>query len=265
LIVTRRHFVGLSVAAALAGCAGGDPLTNELLAQKIAPGSPRKSLCAISAIGDTFSVQKMGVTVFGNALDMAQIDTWGIDEFVVGKVAAQLSRRFDAKRLTYPKGAFAALDKPKSPFAEPKDDRKDIMRGIAGGKNCDLVVAVTKSGSMIGNSNQHVVGLGILDMSSVIFTNVSVFALPEMRVYDGQTFAVLGYKKAFDWQKGILGTHIIRGAQPAGRQDLVAGIAGTGRVRRQAQEGDDGAPEQGIAIMIADLFPQETAAGSAQR
>jgi hypothetical protein len=257
--------VVLAIAAALAGCSTGDPLTNELLAQSIAKGGPRKSVCAISRIGDTFALQKMGVTVFGNALDMAQIDAWGIDEFVVGKVAAQLSQRFDVKRLTYPKGAFATLDKPTSPFAEPKDDRKDIVRGIAGGKNCDLVVAVTKSGSMIGNSNQHVAGLGILDISSIVFTNVLVFAIPEMRVYDGQTFAVLGYKKAFDWQKGILGTHVIRG--PSRQVDKTWWPASPGQVASDARlkQATIDLLSESIAAMVAELFPEQQGVASVRR
>ena len=56
LIAARKHSVVLVFAAALAGCSSGDPLTNELLTQSITTGGPRKSVCAISSIGDTFSV-----------------------------------------------------------------------------------------------------------------------------------------------------------------------------------------------------------------
>ena len=106
MIAARKHLAALVFAAALAGCAGGDPLTNDLLTQSIATGAQRKSVCAISGIGDTFSVQKVGVTVFGNALDMAPIDGWGIDDFVTGKIAAQLGQRFEVKRAAASEGGF---------------------------------------------------------------------------------------------------------------------------------------------------------------
>jgi hypothetical protein len=253
------------MALALAGCASGDPLTNELLTQRIAPGTPRQSVCVISGIGDTFSVQKMGITVFGNALDMAQIDAWGIDDFVVGKVGAQLSQRFEVKRVAYAKGAFAPLDKPKSPFAEPKDERKDIVRGIAGGKNCGFVVAVTKSASQIGSSNQHVVGLGIVEAGGLLYPdNVWLFALSEIRVYDGQTFAVLGHKRSYTWQPSLGGV-IIRGPSrrvgKAGWPASVAHVASDARLKQATVE----LLGQSLAEMVAELFPEQKGVASARR
>ena len=64
--------------AALAGCSS-DPLTNDHLTANLAQGSQRKRVCVISAIGDTYSLQKVGITVFGNALDKVPIEAWGID------------------------------------------------------------------------------------------------------------------------------------------------------------------------------------------
>lgn len=165
------------MAAVLTGCATGDPLTNDLLTQRIGPGTPRKSVCVISGIGDTFSIQKVGVTVFSNALDKAPIDAWGVDDFVAGKIGAQLSHRFDVKRIAVSKGALAALEKPKAPFSgDARDDLKEVVRSTVGSQKCDLAVVVTKAARMVGSSNQAVFGLGILDVSSVIFTNISLFA-----------------------------------------------------------------------------------------
>jgi len=252
------------MALALAGCASGDPLTNELLTQRIAKGAPRQSVCAISGIGDFFSVQKVGITVFGNALDKAPIDAWGIDEFVVGKIGAQLGQRFDVKRVAYPKGAFASLERPKSPFAESKDDRKDIVRSIVGSQKCDLVVVVTKSGSMVGDTNQVVAGLGIVDASSLIFTdNVWVFALSEMRVYDGQTFAVLGHKRSYTWQP-TLGV-VIRGPnRKVGKSGWPASPAHAASDTRLKQATMELLGES-IAEMVAELFPEQQGVASARR
>jgi hypothetical protein len=193
-------FLAAFAAAALAGCAGGDPLTNEQLTASLSSGGARKSVCVISAIGDTFSLQKIGVTVFGNALDKHPIDAWGIDGFVGTRISAQLGQRFDARRIDYPKGAFSPLERVRSPFSgDYKDYRqevRDILSSIVVGQRCDLCVVVTKSGSVFSNTNQAVSGLGILETGSPIITTVYLFALWEMRVYDGKTFAVLAHKRA---------------------------------------------------------------------
>jgi hypothetical protein len=253
------------MALALAGCASGDPLTNELLTQRIAKGAPRQSVCAISGIGDTFSLQSVGITVFGNSLDKAPIDAWGIDEFVSSKIGMQLSQRFDVKRVAHPKGAFAPLDKPKSPFAEPKDDRKEIVRGIVGSQKCDLILVVTKSGSMVGDTNQAVLGLGVVQAGTVLFTdNVWLFALSEMRVYDGKSFAVLGHKRSYSWQPS-LGGEIIRGPSrqvgKAGWPASAAHVASDARLKQATME----LLSQSLAEMVAELFPEQQGVASARR
>jgi hypothetical protein len=245
------------MAAALAGCSTGDPLTNDLLTQSIATGAPRKSVCAVSGIGDTFALQKVGVTVFGNALDKTPIDAWGIDEFVTGKIGAHLGQRFEVKRIAAPRGAFAPLEKAKSPFSDnSKDDRKDIVRNIVGAQKCDLAVVVTKTARGVGSSNQAVFGLGILDASSVVFTNVSVFAIAEMRVYDGQSFAVLARQRDFNWQQSLVGG-VING--PSRQVDktwwpaLPAQVAHDTKLKQATME----LLEKSVTAMMAELFPTQ--------
>ena len=72
----RWQLTAFAIAVVLAGCATPDPYTNDLLTASIAPGTGRKSIGVISAIGDAFSVQKLGLTVFQNALDEIPIDAW---------------------------------------------------------------------------------------------------------------------------------------------------------------------------------------------
>ena len=195
------------------------------------------------------------MTVFGNALDKAPIDAWGIDDFVNSKIGAQLSQRFDVKRVAYPKGAFAPLDKVKSPFAEPKDDRKDIVRGIVASHKCDLSIVVTKSGSMVGDTNQAVLGLGIVDASTIIFNNnVWLFAIAEIRVYDGHTFAILGHKRSYTWQPSLGGVvirgpnrHVDKSWWPASSAQVVQDT----KLKQATME----LVEKSVTAMIADLFP----------
>jgi hypothetical protein len=196
----RRIVAACVWAGAVAGCTI-DPLNNDLLTASIAPGTGRKSVCVISAIGDTFSLQKVGVTAFGNALDKVPVEAWGIDKFVGDKISSQLAQRFDARRLDYSRGAFAFIERTRSPFAgDSKDFREEIRdaaRGIVASQRCDLSVVVTKSGGMYSSTNQSMYGLGLVDNSNLILTdNFYLFALWEMRVFDGKTFAVLGHKGA---------------------------------------------------------------------
>src|SRR4026208_1531617 len=86
----RRIAAACVWAAAVAGCTI-DPLNNDNLTASIATGTARKSVCVIAAIGDTFSLQKVGVTAFGNALDKVPVDAWGIDKFMGDKISSQLA------------------------------------------------------------------------------------------------------------------------------------------------------------------------------
>jgi hypothetical protein len=208
----------MAVAMLATGCAGSDPLSNELLTASIAPGTGRKSVGVISAIGETFSVQKVGFTVFQNEYHQIAIDSWALDEFVAGTVARQLSARFEAKRLNTPKGSFAALEKEKSVFSpDARDYRleiRDIVRSLAASNpKCDLYLVITRGGSMVGNTNQSVGGLGILNGGNgALFTSIRLHALFEVRVLDGRTFEILGRQRAtLGGQPNILLGTVIRG------------------------------------------------------
>src|SRR5580700_1348258 len=75
-----------------------------------------KCIGVVSAIGDTFSVQKIGITVFGNELNTVPIDSWQIDNIVIAKISAFLNKAWTVKRISYPKGAFSSLDERQHPL-----------------------------------------------------------------------------------------------------------------------------------------------------
>jgi hypothetical protein len=159
-------------------------------------------------------VQKVGLTVFQNSLDEIAVDGWGIDERVVATMSAQLGKRFDVKKISYSKAAFTELQKPKPIFASNKQDYRyqiaEILQGMAPSQKCDLYVVVTKSGSAVGTTNQSVNGIGILyGGNGALFTSVRLHALFDVRVYDGQTFAVLGHQRGSSEQSAFLS--VIRG------------------------------------------------------
>lgn len=178
------------------------------LAQTTAPKKPdtRKSIGVISAIGHTFALQKVGVTVFGNELKEVPIDGWGIDGLVATKISALLSKQFNVRRVTFPKGAFAALETPGGLFRDSEAELQGIVRKIAAAQKCDLYVVVTRGGSAFGTTNQVVNGLGLVVAANPFFDNSHLYALSMLHLYDGQTFGLLRRQAASIGQPTFLKT-----------------------------------------------------------
>src|SRR5215475_13397267 len=84
----------------------------------------------ISAIGDTFMVKKIGLTVFGNEQNQFAIEPWKVDDYVVG-------RRFEVRAVSVPKAAILAAEGSASKIAEAI--RQASPQGL------DAYVVVTKS------------------------------------------------------------------------------------------------------------------------
>jgi hypothetical protein len=171
----------------------------------------RKSIGVISAIGDKFTAQKVGLMVFGNERKHLPIDAWGIDDFVFRKVSALLDKRFSVKRIDYSRGAFAKYENPDPGlFRNPDEELRTVVRQIASSQKCDVYLVVTKSSSQFGTSNQYVSGLGIVEAGGGLMgSNVHLFALSAIRLYDGQSFATLREERASIGQTTFLA--IIKG------------------------------------------------------
>jgi hypothetical protein len=95
----------------------------------------------ISAIGDEFVVQRIGLTVFGNEYTEVPIEGWGIDDLVVTRVRAALPNTA-VKRIAYPKGAFAPYDHPAHALFHNSPDLTTIVRQIANNAGCERYVVV---------------------------------------------------------------------------------------------------------------------------
>jgi hypothetical protein len=159
----------------------------------------------VSAIGDTFSLQKIGITVFGNELNTVPIDSWQIDNMVITKISAFLSKAWTVKRISYPKGAFSSLDERQHPlFYNYDDDLKGIVRRVTSSTKCDHYVVVVKSSSRYGETNQSVYGLGIVESGASFLTFDLIYALYWIRIYDGQTYEVIGKRGAITEQSNPL-------------------------------------------------------------
>jgi hypothetical protein len=175
------------------GCTGGPLSTLSSEASKTIAGA--RTVGVISAVGHTFALQKIGITVFGNELKEVPIGSWGIDDAVASRVGAVLSPRYKVKRIAVPQGMFAAYEKPAA-FSSSDAELQGIVRRLAASQGCDLVIVVTRSGISWGSSNQVVVGLGLLEAGGLINAgNVTLFAVTAVSLYDGRTFERLTWQR----------------------------------------------------------------------
>jgi hypothetical protein len=163
------------------------------------PAAPADSgqcgIGVISAIGDQFGVQKVGITVFGNDLAEAPIDSWGLDDIAVERTrAAAPGTR--VRKIAYAKGAFAPYYDPPNMFRNARDDLTAIVRQATANANCARYFVVTKITVKADGTNQPLRGVGIVQQGAGPFTRTTFFAAFMVTVFDGQTYEV--YRRPFN-------------------------------------------------------------------
>jgi hypothetical protein len=194
----RAALVLLSVCLACAALAQ-QPATPKAPAPPAKPADNGKCIGVLSAIGDSFSLQKIGLTVLGNERNKVPIDSWQIDNLVVGKISAFLGKSWSVRPISYPKGTFATLEQDHGLFYNYDAELTEIIRRVTSSTKCDHYVVVLKTSSRYGTSNQSLYGLGILEVGAPLhpWDHIDyLHALYVIRVYDGQTFAKLGERRA---------------------------------------------------------------------
>lgn len=144
----------------------------------------------ISAVGDTFAVQKVGLTVFGNELTEVPINAWGLDDLVVARVRVATSGAI-VRKIAYPKGAFEPYYHPPTRlFRNGDDDLTAVVRQIAASSNCARYFVFTTYAAQLQGTNQSLPGIGVLHHGSGPLSNTSLFANFALRVFDGQSFII---------------------------------------------------------------------------
>ena len=146
----------------------------------------------IPHIGESFAVDSIGLTMFGNGHKDVPIESWGLDDLIVARVRAAAGPRFTVRRIAYPANAFAPYEKFHLTF-NPDSDIKEAVQSIARAGGCERYVLVLKSGSQFAASNQNVNGIGIVNRFSLVDRAgvTYLFALTGVAVLDGHTFDIL--------------------------------------------------------------------------
>jgi len=144
----------------------------------------------ISAIGEKFAVQKVGLTVFGNELTEVPIDAWSLNDLVVARVRAATSG-VHVRKIAYPKGAFEPYYRPPTKlFRNDDEELTAVVRQITASSNCARYFVFTTHAAQLQGTNQSLPGIGVLHHGSGPFSNTSLFANFVVRVFDGQSFAI---------------------------------------------------------------------------
>jgi hypothetical protein len=157
------------------------PKSKPVAKPSVAAQSGPCRLGVISVIGDHYSVQKFGLTIFENEASEVPID-WGLDDLVFARVRAATNNDPAVRRIAYPRGVFEPFYNPKTILIRDPGERLPvIVRSFTTTANCErYLVATTFKAELpnthmtlngIGTYNQ---GLGSLLRHSHLFANVAI-------------------------------------------------------------------------------------------
>jgi hypothetical protein len=182
-----------SVLLSLGGCGVGigTPFGGEMKTASIAQPS-RRTICVVSALGNAFAVNTIGLTMFGSNQTNVPVETWQVDEYVTTRVAELVGTRFNIQRVNAPGNAFASLEKSGALFRNLEAERVDIVRKLVLGERCDYHLLVMRTTSSVGTTNQKVSGYGVVRSGDgVIVDSVHLFALAKLVLYENHSYKVL--------------------------------------------------------------------------
>jgi hypothetical protein len=165
-----------------------------------------KTIGIISAVGDTLTLTKAGLTGFQDNEQSFPIEPWGVDDLILSRASELLSRHFSVQPVTYKRAAFAELEQI-HPFAVLNglnrlrglsgDPRiADLVRTSATPQGLDAYVVVTKAQSPHGSRGRKVTGIGIISDVTLLSTYTQVHALYVIRVIDGHSFKMIDKRSA---------------------------------------------------------------------
>jgi hypothetical protein len=157
--------------------------------QPVAETGPCR-LGVISALGDRFSVQKFGLTVFENEENEAPMNGWGLDDLPLARVRAATGADPSVRRIAYPTGAFEPYYNPKSRFLpDPSEGLPAIVRGITSNANCERYLVITKYNGTVPGTKMEIKGIGAYSQGiGSLIRHSHLFANVAVSMYDGATY-----------------------------------------------------------------------------
>ena len=140
----------------------------------------------ITATQELFTVQRIGLTVFGNEYAEVPV-SWGFDDLTFARVRAAAGTA-PVRRIAYAKGAFDAFYHPqRSLFRNQREELSNLVRQIASNAGCERYLVIIRGEGQFPGTNQPLTGVGIVNRSGIISSSY-LFANVGVIVLDGQTF-----------------------------------------------------------------------------
>jgi hypothetical protein len=143
--------------------------------------------CQIGVIpiaGNLFTIQKLGPIALSDTYARAGAE-WGLDELVVSRVRAAAPGAA-VRRIIFSREELARGNKPISIFRDRYSNLNDFIRKVTTGTNCEHYVVVHRRGG-----GKSVFGIGIVKFVGLIDSRTFLFALMQVRIYDGPTLALI--------------------------------------------------------------------------
>jgi len=146
-------------------------------------------LGVISVIGDRYSVQKFGITIFEAEASEVPID-WGLDDLVFARVRAATNNDPGVRRIAYPKGAFEPFYNPKTILIrDPGERLPDIVRSFTANANCERYLVATTFKAELPNSHMTLNGIGTYNQGvGSILRHSHLFANVAITLVDGRSY-----------------------------------------------------------------------------
>jgi hypothetical protein len=146
----------------------------------------RPKVALIVAIGQRFSVRKIGTKMFGEDMASVPIEGWGIDTLVSSKAAAMLKKRFDVVPVkAWAETGARLMQAPEGLFSGRDGYLCDTLRKAAPGQFA-YYVWVKPTVAKYGSTDVKIYGLGIAHGNFALNTSTSVHALFALEVLDGR-------------------------------------------------------------------------------
>jgi hypothetical protein len=150
--------------------------------------APQRGSCHIGVIpiaGNLFRVERYGVVTLSDQVTRVGTEGWALDELVVSRVSAAAPGN-SVRRIPFTKEELVrdAKERPRSFFRDDNVTIKEFAQSIAGRINCDRYVVIHRRG---GGYREFGIGISRYPL----FEKVFLFAMMQIRVYDGRTFELI--------------------------------------------------------------------------
>ena len=165
------------------------PKAKPVAKQPVAVESGPCRLGVISVIGDHYSVQKFGITIFEAEASEVPID-WGLDDLVFARVRAATNNDPGVRRIAYPKGVFEPFYNPKTILIRDPGERLPvIVRSFTANANCERYLVATTFKAELPNSHMTLNGIGTYNQGvGSILRHSHLFANVAITLIDGRSY-----------------------------------------------------------------------------